>query len=216
MAETPSYLVVEDVEVYVKLGKSIDAQIRRGTLNTGNPRPLTILAVSSFTEGELHKRFEEINIKEGGGTEWFKMKLSEVIELACEMREAPPIQFPVVPPKVREVKRESNIEDKALPKLLQEVRGISQALKKENIITKTGFIEDEFTDQRVEFFEECLKIKMLGRLRPTLIWEKYMEWCQDNDCLSGTQASFFKWLTFRFKKYYKEYSGTKFYKMEFL
>ena len=216
MTETPSYLMIEDVEVYVKLGKSIDTQSRRWTLNTGNPRPLTILAVSSFTEDELHERFEEINIKEGGGTEWFRMKLSEVIELACEMRETPPIQLPVVPPKTREVKRESNIEDKALPKLLQEVKAISKALKKENIITKTGFIDDEFTDQRIEFSEECLKIKMSGCLRPVLIWGKYLEWCQNNECLPGTRPDFFKWLTFKFKKYCKEYSGSKFYKMEFL
>jgi hypothetical protein len=81
-----SYAICESAtRVRVKLGKAVDPERRVGELQTGNPNPLVLLAVSNkITEAELHRRYEKYNVL----NEWYELPMKEFIELISEMTTA--------------------------------------------------------------------------------------------------------------------------------
>lgn len=78
--KSTSYVYFMKCEQYVKIGSSTDIKERLADLSTGNPFPISILAVlegSQKTEKELHKKYADYRLK--SNSEWFHLS-SEILK----------------------------------------------------------------------------------------------------------------------------------------
>lgn len=73
---TKAYMIAPQQTIKVKLGKSVSPERRRGTLQTGSPENLLLLADSeNIVESDLHSTHDQYRSGEGG-TEFFDLPLN--------------------------------------------------------------------------------------------------------------------------------------------
>ena len=87
------YIISERGTMYYKVGRSNDPDVRRGNLQTGNPRPLQILRqwmVTDMTRAEaaVKRSVHRYKINLGGGTEWYEVILTQEDHFISSVKKA--------------------------------------------------------------------------------------------------------------------------------
>ena len=76
------YIFNEHRTTNYKIGFSHDPEQRKSILQPGNPRKLILVdwfeCVSGISDGKFKIQFKKFHLKNGGGTEWYKIPKKEI------------------------------------------------------------------------------------------------------------------------------------------